>query len=128
MLVVPTDIRPSTIHGTGVFLLAPVKKGDLIWRFDSRIDRVYSEAELDFLPELMKSFIQTYGCWHEQSGLWMLCGDDARFFNHSEKPTTFSLGSSFHDDIAANDLAIGAELTSDYRAVCDKTRITGKLK
>ena len=43
MLMVETELRRSEIHGTGVFLLEPVRKGDLIWRFDSRLDRVYSE-------------------------------------------------------------------------------------
>ena len=44
MLMVKTELRPSAIHGIGVFLLEDVHKGDLIWRFDSRIDRVFHDV------------------------------------------------------------------------------------
>jgi SET domain-containing protein len=50
MMLVETELRPSPIHGLGVFLLQPVSKGDLIWRFDARIDRVYTEAEIARSP------------------------------------------------------------------------------
>ena len=33
MLLTLTELRASPIHGFGVFLLAPVKKGELVWRF-----------------------------------------------------------------------------------------------
>ena len=50
MLLFDTELRESKIHGIGVFLLEPVREGDVIWRFDSRIDRVYSDWELAELP------------------------------------------------------------------------------
>jgi SET domain-containing protein len=40
MLMVATELKESPIHGIGVFLLQPVRQGELVWRFDSRIDRV----------------------------------------------------------------------------------------
>jgi len=121
MLVVPTQIRPSSIHGSGVFLLVPVKKGDLIWRFDSRIDRVYSQSEIDSLPELAAKFITHHAELHRTTGVWILSGDNARYINHSDSPATLSMGIGFADDLAARDLEIGAELTSDYRTTNDKT-------
>ena len=51
MMLVDTELRPSAIHGLGVFLLAPVSKGMVVWRFDSRVDRIYNAEELDGLPE-----------------------------------------------------------------------------
>ena len=125
MLMVETELRPSPIHGIGVFLLQPVSKGELIWRFDSRIDRVYTEEELAGLPEHMQRFLRTYSTWHEPTTLWVLCGDNARHFNHSERPTTVSNAISFGEDRAAADLAIGAELTSDYNTICDNVRRNG---
>jgi hypothetical protein len=41
MMMVETELRESTIHGIGVFLKERVGAGDIIWRFDSRIDRVF---------------------------------------------------------------------------------------
>lgn len=125
MLLFDTELRASHIHGIGVFLLEPVKAGDVIWRFDSRIDRVYSDQELDELPAKMREFLRVYSTWHAESGLWVLCGDNGRHFNHSDTPNTLSKGIAFGDDVAAYDLAPGTELTSDYRTICDSVRLNG---
>jgi hypothetical protein len=125
MMLVKTELRPSPIHGVGVFLLEPVTKGQVIWRFDSRVDRVYSREEIDSLPEQAQVFLMTYCTWHEESGLYVLCGDNGRYFNHSEQPNTASAGVCFGDDIAAADLPAGVELTTDYRAICDAVRTAG---
>jgi SET domain-containing protein len=125
MLVIETVLRTSEIHGIGVFLTEPVRAGQLIWRFDSRIDRVFSEWELREMPEALQRFLRTYSTFHDESKLWVLCGDNGRHFNHSEKPTTRSMGIAFGDDVAARDLAIGEELTSDYRTICDAMRLGG---
>ena len=125
MLLVETELRPSPIHGLGVILLQPVKKGDLIWRFDARIDRVYTPDEIATLPAQVQAYLETYCTWHESTGLYVLCGDNGRYFNHSDTPNTVSNGVSFGEDHAARDLAAGEELTSDYRTICDRVRRDG---
>jgi len=125
MMLVDTELRPSPIHGTGVFLLEPVKAGQVIWQFDSRIDRIYSETEVLSLPPRMQRFIETYSTWHEGLGLWILCGDNGRHFNHSDTPNTVSHGIGFGDDAALRDLPAGTELTSDYTTICDIARRNG---
>ena len=57
MMIVTTELRSSPIHGIGTFLLEDVKCGDLIWRFDSRIDRVFAGAELEHMPESLREFL-----------------------------------------------------------------------
>jgi hypothetical protein len=125
MLLVQTELRPSNIHGIGVFLLEPVRKGQPIWRFDSRIDRVYTEEELASLPGHVREFLRTYSTWHEATRLWILCGDNGRHFNHSATPNTLSLGVGVGDDVAAENLSAGAELTANYMLICDNVRING---
>jgi uncharacterized protein len=125
--MVETELRPSPIHGIGAFLLEDVRKGDLIWRFDSRIDRVFADWEVEHLPEILREFLQVYSTYQEESGLWILCGDNGRHFNHSDEPNTRSLGVGFGDDIAAQDLAAGTELTTDYRQICDAVRKRGTI-
>ena len=125
MMLVETELRPSPIHGIGVFLLQPVSKDDLIWRFDARIDRVYTEAEIAGLPEHMQRFLRTYSTWHQATELWVFCGDNGRHFNHSDEPTTVSNAIAFGEDRAAADLPAGTELTSDYRTICDNFRQNG---
>ncbi len=125
MMLVETELRPSPIHGLGVFLIEPVSAGTVIWRFDSRIDRVYSEDEMASLPPLTRAFLQTYSTWYAAAQVWVLCGDNGRHFNHSSRPNTVSDGVAFGQDVALIDLPAGAELTSDYATICDAVRLNG---
>ena len=125
MLMVETELRASPIHGVGVFLTEDVRAGELIWRFDSRIDRVFSDDELREMPERLQRFLRTYSTLHGDLKLWVLCGDNGRHFNHSDTPNTRSLGIAFGDDVAGADLGAGTELTSDYRTICDAMRLGG---
>ena len=125
MMMVETELRASPIHGLGVFITEPVCAGQLIWRFDSRVDRVFSDAELKEMPEQLQRYLKTYSTLHDGLKLWVLCGDNARHFNHSDTPNTRSLGIAFGDDVASFDLSPGTELTSDYRTICDAMRLAG---
>ena len=124
-MLIDTELKPSPIHGLGVFLKVPVRKGGLIWSFDSRVDRVYSEEEVASLPIHMQHYLRTYSTWHEATRLFVLCGDNGRYFNHSDDPTTVSNAISFGEDRAIRDLEAGEELTSDYRTICDHVRANG---
>ena len=125
MMMVDTELRESSIHGIGVFLTQNVRAGDLIWRFDSRIDRVFADDELPEMPQKLQHFLRTYSTMHGGLKLWVLCGDNGRHFNHADVPNTRSLGIAFGDDVASMDLDAGTELTSDYRTICDAIRSDG---
>jgi hypothetical protein len=125
MMMVETELRASSIHGIGVFITEPVRAGQLIWRFDSRIDRVFADEELGEMPEQLQRFLRTYSTLHGDLKLWVLCGDNGRHFNHSDTPNTRSMGIAFGDDLAAKDIPAGTELTSDYRTICDAIRYNG---
>jgi SET domain-containing protein len=125
MMMVDTELRASPIQGIGVFLLQDVRAGDLIWRFDSRVDRIYTEDEIASLPERMQRFIEVYSTLHAGLQVRVLCGDNGRHFNHSDIPNTISLGVTFGDDVAAQDMPAGTELTTDYNAICDAVREHG---
>jgi uncharacterized protein len=125
MMMVETELKPSPIHGIGVFLTQAVRKGELIWRFDSRIDRVYTAGEIDSLPTYVQRYLRTYSTFHQDTGLYVLCGDNGRHFNHQDDPSTVSNAISFGEDHAARDLAAGEELTSDYKTICDDVRLNG---
>ena len=125
MMMVETELKPSPIHGLGVFLIEPVRRGELIWRFDGRIDRVYTDEELATLPAHVQRYLRTYSTWHEETRLYVLCGDNGRYFNHSDAPTTVSSAISFGEDRAVRDLDAGEELTSNYTTICDNVRRNG---
>ena len=125
MMMVDTEVRQSPIHGLGVFLKEPVAAGTLLWRFDPCMDRIYAEDEINALPPHMQTYLRIYSTWHEATGLYVLCGDNGRYVNHSEAPNTISAGPCFGDDFAQTDLSIGTEMTSDYRLICDRVRQEG---
>ena len=127
MMFVRTEVRPSLIHNVGTFLLEPVKKGQLVWRFDPRIDRTYTQPEIDAMSDVVKTLIDDYGRWDEAKQLWLLCGDEMRYTNHADNPLLTSTGGPFGDDLAARDLAPEEELSLDYRVICDLTKTNGVL-
>jgi hypothetical protein len=125
MMMVATELRASSIHGIGVFLLEPIRKGQLIWRFDSRIDRVYSQDDLAGLPARAQELLRTFATYHAQSEVWVLCGDNGRHLNHCDTPNTVSDRIAFGEAHASENLPAGAELTSDYATICDHARSAG---
>ena len=125
MMLVRTELRTSSIHGIGVFLVEPVTAGTVIWQFDSRVDRVYSTAEVESLPANSQAYLGVYATWHASAQVWVLCGDNGRHSNHSGNPNTRSDGVAFGQDVAVTYLPAGTELTSDYRTICDAVRVNG---
>lgn len=112
MLLVKTYLALSGVHGIGLFAAEPIAKGTTIWRFDERVDRKFTKAERDAMPEPTRSFLATYS-YPEFVGsdVYYLDGDHARFMNHSETPNT----DCEVDTITTRDIAAGEELLCDYR-------------
>lgn len=120
MLMIPTFLTLSSIHGIGTFALEPIKKGNIIWQFNALVDRVYTEKEYNQIPPSFRKFIDKYG-WKIPGSitLYLLPGDNDRFINHSDNPNvgTLDIGKSCFDGcgIALRDIEAGEELTENYR-------------
>lgn len=112
MFRVPTYLARSPIHGIGVFTPFPIDAGTLIWDFTPEVDLRLTAGELEEFPEPYLSRLRNY-CYLEPSGLYVLCGDNARFMNHSADPSCDDQGTTTR---AGRDIAAGEELTCDYRA------------
>ena len=112
MLTVKTGIGLSAIHGIGLFAATHILKGTMVWRYNSYIDLVISKEALTTLSEFSLSQIKKYAYLDRHSKKYVLCGDDARFFNHATFP---NCDDSMQDiTFAARDIAYGEELTIDY--------------
>lgn len=111
MFLVPTFVAPSDIHGFGVFTPEPLAAGAIIWRFRGGVDLRLTREELDRLPSTLAPTLRSY-CYREEAGTYVLCGDAAKFMNHSENPTCDDDGEV---TTVRRDLGAGAELTCDYR-------------
>ncbi|MGH7174986.1 MAG: SET domain-containing protein, partial [Minisyncoccia bacterium] len=77
-------LMPSTIEGVGLFAAEFIPKGAVIWRFGKNLDQSIPIKVLEELPEAAKAQIFHYAYLNKKSGEYVLCFDDARFFNHSE--------------------------------------------
>ena len=111
MFRVPTYLAPSSIHGIGVYTPSDIPSGTVLWDFDPEVDWVFSEAEMKQFPERYRPTVLSY-CYVDDDGRWILCGDNARFMNHSDEPNCDDSGIY---TVALRDISAGEELTCDYR-------------
>jgi SET domain-containing protein len=115
MLLVKTYLAPSRIHGIGLFAGQPIAKGTVVWRLDLVIDVELTEADIEALAPPAREQIRKYTYMDLVRGKYVLCGDDARFFNHSDAPNCHDYpDGDGGTTVAARDIGEGEELTSDY--------------
>lgn len=129
MLLVRTRLAESRIHGIGLFADEPIVKDTVIWKFHPRIDIRIEPSEIDALSWPAQEQMRRYAYREKHSGLYVLCGDDARFFNHSDVPNCIDLYDGVDADvtIALRDIEAGEELTCDY-AMFDLDLIEGRYQ
>jgi SET domain-containing protein len=116
MLLVPTRLAQSTIHGLGVFAAAPIAKGTPVWRFAKGLDMELSPDIVPTLPAHVQEFFAHYGYLDRNVQRIILCFDDARFVNHSDTPNVATdYAQDPHGlDVALRDIAAGEEITMNY--------------
>lgn len=117
MFLIKTVLQPS--YGIGVFADEEVATGRIVWRFDPRVDRTFES--LDDFEEPVAGFLGKYTYLDPTRRLYVLCGDDARFVNHSDTPNLRPIwdratGLYVHDE-ALRPIRRGEELTIDYRLI-----------
>jgi SET domain-containing protein len=81
MLLLPTWLFPSPIHGYGCFTGSKISSGALVWMFNPEVDRVLGPCadELHIWDR-----IHAYGS--NASGRFILCADNAAWINFSRHP------------------------------------------
>jgi uncharacterized protein len=115
MLLVPTFLAPSPIHGIGLFATEPIAEGCPVWRLDEPFDRAVDEVALVRLDVVAQLQVQRYAYVDPLRRARVLCGDDARFFNHADDPNCRDDPASDGTvTVAVRDIASGEELTWDY--------------
>lgn len=114
MLTVDHVVRPSAIHGLGVFTSEYIKKGQIVWRFNPIVDHEISIEDLAALPESAVGRICRHAEFVESRMTFILCSDGDYYMNHADDPSLIDDGTVM---IAARDLHPGCELTCDYRVV-----------
>jgi len=114
MFVVPTYLAPSRVHGIGVFTPFPLAEGTVLWKFNPEVDWEITSAELELFPEPYREKLRAFCYIDDETFLHVLCGDNARYMNHSEAPNCDDKG-PLHT-IALRAIEAHEELTCDYRS------------
>lgn len=91
MLVIDTAVRPSSVHGTGLFCQEALPEGRLIWVLHKNFDPMFSAEEWLLLPVPAKEYLRTYMYWSLKHKKYVACLDNSRFMNHSSSPNTKSV-------------------------------------
>jgi SET domain-containing protein len=115
MLLVKTYLAESRIHGIGLFAAQRIQKGTVVWRLEPTLDLELTEPQIEALAPPAREQIRKYTYLDLVRGTYVLCGDDARFFNHSDAPNCHDFpDADGGTTVAARDIGEGEELTSDY--------------
>ena len=116
MLLVPTRLAQSPIHGFGVYAAGLIPKGTPVWQFERGLDMEFDPGIVETLPEHVRTFFSHYGYLDRNVKRIILCFDDARFVNHSDTPNvaTDYAQDAYGLDVALRDMAAGEELTMNY--------------
>lgn len=117
MLVIKAFVGPSRIHGTGLFAAQKISKGDTVWKFSPALDLLFTPAEFEALPDVVKADFLLYSYFNQLSGHYVYCADNSKFVNHSSDPNTMGVypeGDLQGFDMATRDIDIGEEITCDY--------------
>lgn len=120
MNLVKTYLDKDQFGGIGLFAAEDIPKGTLMWELIEPFDMVFEKKYFDFLvgripEEMRKAYVDRY--LYEQNGLVCICGDDARFSNHSRTPNTIS---TFYTQHALVDIKKGEEIFTNYADINDE--------
>jgi SET domain-containing protein len=119
MLLVKVKVEASKINGTGLFANQFIPKGTTIWIFQPGFDIRIDKNELEKLPKVAKEAFLKYAYLNVTTYKYVLCFDDARFFNHSDSPNCIEADSPDGEEegitVAVRDILPGEELTSNYK-------------
>lgn len=116
MMLIETSVRPSGIHGLGLFAVRFVPRGSPVWRFEPGFDHDFSPAQFAALPPLAQYHTRWFCFVSRLDGHIILSGDHACFINHSPSPNTGALPDAKPPvvTVALRDVAAGEELTCNY--------------
>lgn len=114
MLLVKTKIGPSAIAGIGLFTDEFIAKGTPVWKFEEGFDVRLTKEQFSKLSLPAQKQVLNYSYFNPHTDKYVLCSDDARFFNHSTDPNVSSGPDDEHIDCALRDIEKGEELTQNY--------------
>lgn len=117
-----TEVRPSKIHGIGLFAKKLIQKGTIWWYARPQDVLIFTKNQFQILEtshnsKLIDNFIHTlliYSYYEREYDALILCLDDSRYVNHSYDANSFSKEENGFCAIVQRDIQPGEEITEDY--------------
>lgn len=129
MLTIETRVRPSPIHGLGLFAAQAVDVGACVWRFRRGVDQQYQKKFVQTLRPDERATLWKYGYVNPAHPDYLVvCADDARFWNFATPAncgTQIERCSGELSLFALRDIAPGEELTVGIDTDADAFRKLG---
>ncbi|HTA44045.1 MAG TPA: SET domain-containing protein-lysine N-methyltransferase [Bryobacteraceae bacterium] len=114
----PWEVRFQTGRGFGLFASRPIRKGEVVERYEGRPQNLVSRRYVDgHYGGLRRQWFERYA-WAvtaELHGVWSDNPDDWRPINHACDPNTWLEGLNL---VARRDIGEGEELTAEYATFC----------
>lgn len=110
-MCVPTYVAQSRISGVGLFAAKRLPAGTRVWEFSEGVDWKITPEELAMFPEPYQGRLRHY-VYRDGAGVYVLCGDNAKFMNHDPEPNCSDVDPRFTLTLRA--VSAGDELTCDY--------------
>jgi len=119
MLRVKTLLKPSGVHGIGLFADQAIKKGTVTWKYDPEFDVGFTKKELDSLPKTARHFLLFFCYFDRDLKKFILCADNQRHINHAKNSNKENILSTPRKDVAKRDIKRGEEFLCDYNKFDD---------
>lgn len=113
MLCVKTKLAVSNISGIGLFANQFISNGAIVWRYEPSLDILFKKDEVLKFSKASQQQFFNYSFFDRFHNKYMLCGDDGRFFNHSNDNNCDD--SKCDVTFAIKDILPGEELTVNYK-------------
>ena len=116
-------LRPSTVHGIGVFALRDIPKG-CITLFSKNVGNWIKVpiSDIEKLPEASRNLVETY-CLYDETDYYLpdygfKVMDLVNYLNHSSTPNVISVNDGEYFE-SLRDIAEGEELFVNYGHIVD---------
>jgi SET domain-containing protein len=116
-------LKPSPLHGIGVFSITAIKKGERKIFSDHESEWIeISKEEVDALPQHARDLVENHCLFNETHYYIPEYGfkifDLAVYLNHSDQPNLISINDGEFFE-AIRDIEAGEELLIDYGTIVD---------
>ncbi len=118
-----TEVKPSKIHGLGLFAKKFILKGTIWWHARPQDVLIINKAQFLTLDnshhsKVMKNFLEsllTYSYYERVLDAIIICMDNSRYVNHSIDANSGASGDgNGFCSVAQRDINLGEEITENY--------------